>query len=172
MNKLLLISLALVGCAQQNDMIQDTSIFTGIDPIIQTYFDRFTYETGVSTAGITAGFTTLSNNIAGLCAIDGPYREIRLDQTNYNNIMSSDLEVEQLVFHELGHCALFLMHINNCITNGVLTDPADAQQQSCPGQPQSIMNWQSFNPNQITFYSDVTQHAYYIHALTVNQPIP
>src|ERR1700677_3866912 len=127
------ILLFLGACGPQgNDIINDPSIFTGVDPKIQVYFDRFKGATGVSCSGITSLFVALPGNIVGECVIDGPYREIRMDPSYWANMSAQyneDLLKEQLSFHELGHCALgFMRHTNNC-SDG--SNPPDGTYSSC-----------------------------------------
>jgi hypothetical protein len=151
----LLLSFLSLACGQQqrSDITQASPMFSGVDPVLQVYLDRFTADTGVSTSGITAGFTDLGGNLDGECVMDGQgHREIRIDQSDYNQMSGNDALVEQLVYHELGHCALYLQHINVCDTDGLMTDPADASKTQCDGQPMSVMNWESFSGAQIQVY--------------------
>ena len=168
--------LLLAACGQQaNDIINDPAIFTGVDPQLQVYFNRFSSKTGASSGGITAGFIALPNGIAGECVTDGPYREIRMDPGYWATLTTqtySDLLKEQLSFHELGHCALGIMyHTNNC-SDG--TTAPDGTLSSCnhgTTQPLSIMNWMAFNyGSQIIYYSN--NEPEYVSALVQNVPIP
>lgn len=173
MNHLMFMTVCLLlGCAQgPNDILEESPMFTDVDPGLQQYFDEFqTPSGGVSIKGITAGFTELENGVAGLCVWGGVYNEVRIDKNDWDNTGWSEAQKQQLVSHELGHCALFLQHINNCNTNGVITNPPDAQKVSCNGIPGSIMNWQMFNWSQAQNLSD--NPGTYYEYLKLNQPIP
>lgn len=173
----LLSILALIGCGQQSDVVQDTNIFTSVDPQLQPYFDQFAQLTGTSTSGITAGFTSLGSNVAGECVFDGPYREVRIDPNAWNTYGWTNDQKQQLLAHELGHCALYLQHINNCAS---LSDPngqivyVDGTMSPCNqgnGSPSSIMNWMMFNSLQASYFVTVNQAQYYQY-LKLNAPIP
>jgi hypothetical protein len=167
MKKLLLISLALVGCTNQSDMIQDTNLFTSVDPQIQPYFDQFTQLAGVPTTGITAGFSSLGGRIAGECVANGPYREVRIDTNSWNTYGWTTYQKQQLISHELGHCALGLQHINNCRDGTTAPDGTESSCNNGTNMPLSIMNWQMFDINQAPL---ITQQ--YYQYLKLNQPIP
>src|ERR1700678_1266067 len=103
--KYLIFLALLAGCAQPSDTINDTPLFTGVDPVIQPFFDQFTALTnGVQTTGITAGFLSLSGNLAGQCVWGGTFNEVRLDPDTWASLTVN--QQQQLVSHELGHCAL------------------------------------------------------------------
>ena len=155
MGKLILLSIALMMSAcSRSDYVQDTDMFNSVDPKLQIYFDRFTADTGVSTSGITGGFTDLSSNIVGECVYNGSYREVRIDNTYWSQISTNDILMEQIVLHELGHCALSLGHIPDLAPNG---------------QPLSIMNPYVFSPLQGIYLK--SRETDYITALVNNVPI-
>lgn len=89
-----------------------------VDPEIAPYFARFTQAVGIETTGISAVIVDLKGPL-GACDIwnsDGS----RLIQIDSNFWTSADDDAkEQVIFHELGHCAMYLGHIpdldiNNC----------------------------------------------------------
>ena len=161
----------ITACGQQNDFNQSNPLFTGVDYELQPYFDQFTALSGVSTGTITGGFLTLSGNIAGECVWGGAWNEVRIDPDDWSNYNND--EKQQLISHELGHCALYLQHINNC-SDG--TTAPDGTESSCNSTsslypyPLSIMNWQMFNQQQASYLtSNSTQYYQY---LKLNLPIP
>jgi hypothetical protein len=165
--RLLILSALLIGCAQQpNDWINDEPMFTGVDAQIQPYFDYFTAQTGVQTGKITAGFYTLPSPIAGECVWGGLFNEVRIDpDTWYASNLNND-QRQQLISHELGHCALFLQHINNC------SDGTNSATSFCQAQPLSIMNWAMFSQNQIfRLKNPSTNEGLYYQALIGNVPV-
>ena len=165
MKNIILISvlgLGLVGCGHRSDNYQDISKFKNVDATLKPYFDTFTARTGVQTAGITAGFVD-STEYAGVCVQSGPQSEVRIDNVAWNT--SSEVARQQLIDHELGHCALYLAHNNACLQgDGSITNPSDASKTTCAGQPLSIMNWQMFYNFQYTVM--VSHLAQYYYALT------
>jgi hypothetical protein len=171
MNHLLvLIACSLMGCAQgPNDILEAPPMFTDVDPELQSYFDNFqSFSGGVSVAGITAGFTTLPNHVAGLCVWGGTYNEVRISDELWNAIPGWTVnQKQQLVSHELGHCALFLQHINNCSDGTTAPDGTESSCNEGNGMPLSIMNWQMFTAPQ----ADQINGTYYEY-LKLNEPIP
>lgn len=171
MKKLLLLSLALAGCATNNDLLNGIPIFSSIDPDLQPYFNQFTAYTSVATTGITAGFISLPGNLAGECIWGGTYNEVRINPDYWFDISVN--QKQQLVSHELGHCALFLGHINNCQDGTTAPDGTHSSCNNDQGMPNnmplSIMNWQAFAPDQadILTIDEVTYYKY----LKLNQPV-
>ena len=109
-----------------------------VDPQLQPYFGRFEQKIGVSAGDISAEFadTTKEVNPLGemvaVCTIytDGS-RIIQVDAIYWATL--ADGQREQLVFHELGHCALYLQHTPGNISGGAMN-----------GCPISIMNPYAF----------------------------
>lgn len=165
---IVLVSLmGIIGCGQApNDIIEGPPMFTSVDPALQPYFNQFTALTGVPTTGITAGFTQLPNGIAGECVWGGVYNEVRI-----NNIYTwSDPNMfQQLISHELGHCALFLYHINNCSDGTTAPDGTESSCNKGSSNPLSIMNWQMFNQTQA---DALPNEPIYYQYLKLNAPIP
>lgn len=100
---LFVLALMLVGCGRETLHVENDTV---------SYLTRFSQDTGVSTDGIEVVFANLDGKTVGLCELwsDGK-RTIRIDKTYWST--ASDDEKEQTVFHELGHCALYLKHIND-----------------------------------------------------------
>ena len=176
MKSIFLLSLLMVGCAQQNDFSNGTPIFTGVDPQLQSYFDQFTTLTGgISTAGITGGFVSLGGTIAGECIWGGTYNEVRIDSDAWFTYGYDTNMKQQLISHELGHCALHLNHINDC-NNEPGVHYSDGVQSPCNqgvnnDYPLSIMNWQMFQSWQASNLANGFSSEYYKY-LKLNQPIP
>ena len=159
MRALLFLFLACGGCASPSEQL-----FHNVDPELQQYFNVFTERTGANTLGITAGFINLDDDLAGECIWGGTYNEVHIDPKSWARWSQS--QRQQLISHELGHCALFLQHINNC-SDG--TNPPDGTESTCNtgiGIPLSIMNWQMFTNSQ----SLQIDQRYYDY-LKLNQPV-
>ena len=159
----------ITACGQQRvDFYNGLPMFSGVDPGLQPYFDQFTALSGVQTTGITAGFTPLTFPIAGECVWGQYYNEVRIDQTDWPNFTED--QKQQLVSHELGHCALFLYHINNCSDSTTAPDGTESTCNQGYGMPLSIMNWQMFTQQQAINLT--AQPAQYYQYLKLNLPIP
>ena len=100
-----LISIALYGCGQYPDIEQAPVV---VDEELLVYAQRFEEEIGVSTSGISIFFEELEGDTVGLCTISSLKREIRVDPTFWAEI--EDHVKEELLYHELGHCAMYLDH--------------------------------------------------------------
>jgi hypothetical protein len=110
MRVFLILSMAmiLIGCTPQPFPAQPRIV----NPAFETYVQSFEATWG-NTAEMTIEFSTLNNNLVGLCSItSGTYkygtRTIQIDSTYWNDIDSDGQE--QLIYHEMGHCALGRMH--------------------------------------------------------------
>ena len=81
------------------------------------YIQRFEVEWGSKIVDIPIVFWDLDEGIAGVCRIwNTGHREILIDHRYWRILPYSR---EQLIFHELGHCALGQMkHRNAYITQG------------------------------------------------------
>lgn len=154
-----------IGCAPRPDFYEAPRMFSTIDSELQPYFDYFTAQTGISTAGLTGGFTSLDRNVAGECVWSNSYNEVRIDAVVWFTYNYTHDEKQQLVSHELGHCAAHLQHINNC------SDGTNSATAVCQAQPLSIMNWTMFNQNQISKLKLGSNEYIYYQALIRNQPV-
>lgn len=112
--KVLIIILLLVGCGQYQGIT--------VDARLKPYMQSFEANIGMSTAGISAKMANLSDielnagDEVGLCTLDHSTRTIYID-LQYWNQADSDSRM-QLMYHELGHCALFLHHTSLLKPNG------------------------------------------------------
>jgi hypothetical protein len=88
--------LALVACGKQEPIVVDT--------ILASYFDRFVRDVGASVQGISGSFGTITLPAVAYCTISTDGRSITVDRTFWNK--SSENQREELIYHELGHCAL------------------------------------------------------------------
>lgn len=102
-----LLALFLVGCGKPETVKAYT---VSVDANLVPYLDKFTQDIGVGTDGISAGFTSLTLPTIGQCLVyDNGVRAIQIDKTYWAS--ANDNQKEQLMFHELGHCAMGLQHI-------------------------------------------------------------
>jgi hypothetical protein len=139
-----------------------------VDAALEPYVSTFEGLWG-QTANMDIQFATLGSNYAGYCTVDmdSPYvngtRTIQIDSGYWSTIDAAGQE--QLVYHELGHCALARVHwsaldtTNNCDTytlagNWVM------------GCPLTIMYPVVFGNN--GNYSQ--NHEYYVAELFTNDP--
>lgn len=112
----LIILFAIVSCGPFEDT-DDYKPYRGgpgsqsVDPEMQEYYNRFEVKIGVNANHIPSTFSYIKEheNAVGLCWDYGYHdHEIEIDIDYWNRV--SDLGREQLIFHELGHCALGLGH--------------------------------------------------------------
>lgn len=104
----IIFALSLCSCGQANMVIVDNELLE--------YAQRFEQQIGVSPADISMVFGKLENNAVGLCSINSEGRKITVDRTFWEN--SEEHVREELMFHELGHCAMFLNHVKDTGNNG------------------------------------------------------
>ena len=108
------------------------------DAVFVKYIKKFNTEMNMST-NISTTFGTMKEKYAGVChSWTNGHREITINKKHWDNY--SDKQREQLIFHELGHCALNREHHNDdTITlNGTLC-------------PDSIMRSKMFNYFEIAY---------------------
>ena len=119
-----LISVLLFSCGP-NPNISSTQPVT-VDPVLQPYFDAFQTTIGYPSSGINGQFADTESNpnplgeTIGECTIysDGT-RTIQIDSGFWAR--ADESERIQLIFHELGHCALNLQHIVTELPSGCPT---------------------------------------------------
>lgn len=80
-----------------------------VDPELYQYAKTFEQEIGYSTENITMIFTNLDMPTIGRCTIDFSSNNLIEIDKNFWFISDFD-EREQLMYHELGHCAMYLEH--------------------------------------------------------------
>ena len=112
MRRLLVLALLCAGCApvkfgpivQAKELAQHIELFEAI------------YKTQTNYS-VTIG--ELPDNMAGVCRVwtDGR-REVVLDAAYYNANANNANVIEQLVFHELGHCTFDFAHRSELLSNG------------------------------------------------------
>jgi hypothetical protein len=107
---LIIIALLLPSCGQK------TPIY--IEPNVAPYVNSFESITGIK-VNISIRFAKQESSVVGVCFMSNFKGEnIELDPDFWNS--SDDMEREELVFHELGHCVLMRDHKDDVIndTNG------------------------------------------------------
>lgn len=115
MKNLISVLLFCSGCAPH--IVNVTQL---VEPELQGYVDLFEHYTSVKyNGGVNfASEDSLSyykKDAVGICLIyRNDDREIKIDR-GYWHIIDSDTK-EQLIFHELGHCALDRMHEEDILT--------------------------------------------------------
>lgn len=121
-----------------------------VDPELYQYAKTFEQEIGYSTENITMIFTNLDMPTIGRCTVE--VSENNLVEIDKNFWAMSDFdEREQLMYHELGHCAMYLEHDDRKI---------NYQNMEMPG---SIMNSYFFGDfifykNHKTQYKEALKH--------------
>lgn len=122
MNKLLFLLLAVVflsGCGRQFEPKQPQirDIAVELEPYV-SHFET-TYNIRVN---IPVKFAELQGNTVGLCQMwSNGERVITIDRSFFDIETANaeyDLHIEQVVFHELGHCVLNLDHTDTELSNG------------------------------------------------------
>jgi hypothetical protein len=101
---LILICSLLIFKYNKDDGLVYNAKFTGIASEVSIYYEKFLLLTQISQPiNLSIGILPLSGNNSGVCLItlEGN-REILLDEDYWN--LSSDLNKEMLIAHELGHC--------------------------------------------------------------------
>lgn len=86
---------------------------------IDEYVHRFERDTGKSAAGIPFFFTKEKTYLGACVTFSDGKRYIELEVTNWEK--SDDIEREELVYHELGHCALNRDHDNQLVYNPLVS---------------------------------------------------
>ena len=159
MRKPLLLALLLASCRQgpKDFVIKE---FDGPDPRsgakttpeLQVYVDRFEQDFDVVVGDIPVSFVDeFEDNpgVAGICYHwtkgNKSYREIKIKRSYYDMVKHYDLKVEQLIYHELGHCRFDRKHNN---------------ERRDDGSPASIMRWHLFNSYEIFKFYDPDRDYY------------
>lgn len=111
--KLLLIPFIIFACCTI-----DLDLPSGIDSELLPYFKSFEELTHKSTSGVKAGFSSIppenDKNILAYCY--PRFKAIAVNSNIWNTL--GDLGKEQVMFHELGHCAGGLEHIDTLTAGG------------------------------------------------------
>ena len=88
-----------------------------VDPELAVYAKTFEDDMEVSTSNITMQFGYLDDDLAGLCrSWSNGDREITIEPEYWKEL--NYIEREELMYHELGHCAMNLDH-----NDAMIVDP-------------------------------------------------
>lgn len=79
-----------------------------IDPEFEQYVKDFESRIGVRVLGMNIKFGSLQSPYIGMCAIGGSMNEITIDPVFW--VSTNEYGRDLLIYHELGHCALYLGH--------------------------------------------------------------
>lgn len=102
--------LTLCSCGSKEPVVQQDDI--------KVYMDKFASTYGIDVSYIPATFQKQDGPTIGMCLIwSNGYKEIQIDPDHWAT--ASDFGREELVFHELGHCALGLDHNANHLDSGI-----------------------------------------------------
>lgn len=95
---------ALSGCGQEQ--AKEPAI---VDEALASYLVKFELDVGASTKDIDVVFGALDGDVVGVCYAwtDGK-RKIVIDKEYWD--LEREEQKEELIFHELGHCAMGLDH--------------------------------------------------------------
>lgn len=117
---------------------QEFKAFTNVPESLWDYFERFeeaAHERGVrvdlNNEDISAEIMEITEDgVAGSCSYGSHTPgHIVIDETFWNE--TSDLVREMVVFHELGHCSLFLGHIEGTNNDGTCTSIMRSGLENC-----------------------------------------
>src|SRR5579884_1508973 len=85
------------------------------DPELIPFINSFESEIGVDASHVSATFSKLTSPDIGMCdSYDDGRRDIYIDRDEWNQM--DYVGREQLMYHELGHCAMNLEHNNSYVT--------------------------------------------------------
>jgi hypothetical protein len=143
------------GCVTYETVIQTPLSVNGTDSVFLPYIERFQVYTKIPVPSTVIAFSdrlSADTEKAGTCIrytnSIGNYNRIDINETVWKEL--TDLEKEQLVFHELGHCVIMRKgHIDAVLANGC---------------PQSLMSTKLFGRSKIYSCYD-EYHGYYIEEL-------
>lgn len=95
---LLALTVALTACGTEP---------AKVDPDLKPYFERFSQDMGWDVSNVSGEFSTTIRPVVAQC-ISGQGSKIQVDRAYFDTL--DDLAKEQLLYHELGHCAFNLAH--------------------------------------------------------------
>jgi hypothetical protein len=113
-----LIVLILTSCAPPNPPSPVV-----VDPVLQPYLTSFETDVGVSTDGISVDFANTETNpnplgeTVGECILYSNNTKVIQIDSGYWTTASAE-QRKQLIYHELGHCAMGLGHTPGYIASG------------------------------------------------------
>lgn len=91
------------------------------DQVFQPYVERFEHNFNVKINNIGMNFNSLNDDTVGICYYNITGNYIEIDRGFWDK--SNDLTREVLIFHELGHCFMYLDHDDNYIDMGDQISP-------------------------------------------------
>lgn len=102
---IILLVLVATGCSQSVD-------FVDIDPVLRPYHTEFTQlfaeaYPGLEPISVGIQFTELTDETAQ-CRIQGRSQVIYVDRSDWDGLCEAQRRA--VIFHELGHCALYRDH--------------------------------------------------------------
>lgn len=86
-----------------------------VDDALAPYVHKFEKDIDVRVSNVSVGFGPTSGNVVGKCLLHGSYRKITIKKDYWDSV--SEVQKEQLMYHELGHCALGLGHEDGLLSN-------------------------------------------------------
>lgn len=119
MKKLMILMLLLSACGKKIEGV--------IDPTFTSYVQDFEMKIGVEVNGVSIRFKPQTYPVLGVCKSGGEIAEVEIDPTQWEKM--NDIGREQLIYHELGHCALGRPHdgrktkLNNVTVEGNIMYP-------------------------------------------------
>lgn len=119
---IVLVSMLSCGCGTQHSIDHSGSnqeaphAEVSVDAELAPYLSKFSIDIGVSTSGISASFQALTAPSVGQCVkYSNGDKSIVIDPTYWS--IASLYAREEVVYHELGHCAMNLGHIDTVDAN-------------------------------------------------------
>lgn len=148
----IVVSLSMMSCGQDNFRSQYPSF---VDPEFVSYVADFESKMNLKAFYITIKFGDLPGRVMGQCSLwDDGQREIIIDTAYWDR--ENEIGREQLMYHELGHCAMNLDH-----NSATVLDPNTNQVIEA-----SIMNPYYFgNEYQWPAYKDAYKQALKVNGL-------
>lgn len=127
-------SLLIFSCSDEENEVS-TEAF--ISSELQPFFNSFELEAAnrgieidIDEMGISGFIENLDGDIAGQCAsLSNGSKEVRIDADYWN--ISSVLNREFVIFHELGHCALGRAHLDDAERNGTCSSIMNSGLSGC-----------------------------------------
>jgi len=111
--------ISFFSCQQDSELSSGSATYPLADQRLWSHFQNFEqeakkrgYTIDLRKMEITGSITEIAEEgVAGTCRYGQYTHAVTVDQSYWNNVGS--LRREMVVFHELGHCALFLGHSEN-----------------------------------------------------------
>lgn len=161
--KLFWLCFLLTSCGSVGPLVmKDPRQFKTTNPILLPYIDSFEQATGKTVGDVPVNFSKTWPNqfgdAAAACIKWGKnvtfYREVLIYPDQKEKLQGDySYEMEQLIWHELGHCVLYRKHDNTALgVKGVICDDVEENSKCAGYMPKSIMRWVVFNPLEIMFY--------------------